>query len=134
MKQIISLKVPAEPKAESVSHGNFNADLTPGETIETTDERIAFWLVSEYGLKEVGREEVKTEEPAAETQTAAEPAAEDLADGYPEDLPGRDALIAAEVPLSTAKTLSAEQLAEYKGIGPKTAESIVEYFAVGGTE
>jgi hypothetical protein len=133
MKQIISLKVPAEPKAESVSHGNFNADLTPGETIETTDERIANWLVSDYDLTEIDRRDVP-DQPAAETETAPEPAAEDLAAGYPDDLPGRDALITAEVPVSTAKTLSVEQLAEYKGIGPKSAAAIVEYFAAGGNE
>jgi hypothetical protein len=133
MKQIISLRVPAEPKAESVSHGNFDAELVPGETIETTDERIANWLVSDYDLTEIDRRDVP-DQPAAETETAPEPAAEDLAVGYPEDLPGRDALIAAEVPLSTAKSLSAEQLAEYRGIGAKTAEAIVNYFAEGGTE
>jgi hypothetical protein len=133
MKQIISLKVPAEPKAESVSHGNFNADLTPGETIETTDERIANWLVSAYDLTEIDRRDVP-DQPAAGTETVAEPAAEDLAAGYPDDLPGRDALITAEVPVSTAKTLSVEQLAEYKGIGPKSAAAIVEYFAAGGNE
>jgi hypothetical protein len=133
MKQIISLKVPAEPKAESVSHGNFNADLTPGETIETTDERIANWLVNNYDLTEIDRRDVP-DQPAAETETAPEPAAEDLAAGYPDDLPGRDALITAEVPVSTAKTLSVEQLAEYKGIGPKSAAAIVEYFAAGGNE
>jgi hypothetical protein len=133
MKQIISLKVPAEPKAESVSHGNFNADLTPGETIETTDERIANWLVSDYDLTEIDRRDVP-DQPAAVTETVAEPAAEDLAAGYPDDLPGRDALITAEVPVSTAKTLSVEQLAEYKGIGPKSAAAIVEYFAAGGNE
>jgi hypothetical protein len=132
MKQIISLKVPAEPKAESVSHGNFDADLTPGETIETSDERIANWLKADYDLKETGREEVKAAEPAPE-ETPETPA-EDLAAGYPEDLPGREALIAAEVPVSTVRSLTAEQLAGYKGIGPKTADAIVEYFAAGGNE
>jgi hypothetical protein len=46
MKQIISLKVPAEPKAESVSHGPFDAEISsPETTIEVTDERFANFLV-----------------------------------------------------------------------------------------
>jgi endonuclease III-like uncharacterized protein len=43
-------------------------------------------------------------------------------------------LVEANVPFETARSLTAEQLVEYKGIGPKTADSIVEYFAAGGTE
>jgi hypothetical protein len=130
MKQIISLKVPAEPKAESVSHGPHDAELEPGSTIEVSDERFADFLVSEYDLEEVDRREVKTDEPGSPEA----PPVEVDEESYPEDLPGRDALIEANVPLSTARTLSAEQLVEYKGIGSATAERIVKYFAAGGHE
>lgn len=132
MKQIISLKVPAEPKAESVSHGPFDADLEPGSTIEVTDERFASFLVSEYDLEEVDRREVKAAEPEP---VPAEDMTPEITDrDYPSDFPGREALVEANVPFETARSLTAEQLVEYKGIGPKTADSIVEYFAAGGTE
>src|SRR5689334_11102147 len=110
MTQIITLKVPAEPKAESGSHGNFDADLVPGETIEVSNERFANFLISEYDLEEVDRRDVETsEEPAAETESADEVTLL----SYPDDFPGREALTEARVPFDTAKTLTAEQLAEY---------------------
>lgn len=130
MKQIISLKVPAEPKAESVSHGPHDADLVPGEIVETSDERFANFLVSEYELEEVDRRDVKADEPAPAAETPVEVETED----YPEDFPGREALVEANVPMATVRSLSADQLVEYPGIGPATAKRIVEHFAAGGTE
>lgn len=133
MKQIISLKVPAEPKAESVSHGPHDAVLDPGSTIEVSDERFANFLVSEYGLVEVDRREVKADDPQPPTADETEPPTVDAED-YPEGFPGREALVEANVPFATARSLSAEQLVEYKGIGAKTADAIVEFVAAGGTE
>jgi CRP-like cAMP-binding protein len=133
MKGNFKLRVPDEPKAEFVSHGNLGVELRPGETWRRPIERFADWLVSNYDLTRSIVAMCRTNR-RVETETAPEPTAEDLAAGYPDDLPGRDALITAEVPVSTAKTLSVEQLAEYKGIGPKSAAAIVEYFAAGGNE
>ncbi|MEO8650496.1 MAG: hypothetical protein ABI539_15140 [Acidobacteriota bacterium] len=127
-KEIIKLRVPAEPKAEFVSHGNLGVDLVPGSAIETPDRRFADWLIEHYELEEIGTEKVGD----PDGDGAAEESENDL--GYPADFPSRDALITAEVPYETAINLNAEQLAEYKGIGPKTADAIVAYVAEGGTE
>lgn len=130
MAERILLKVPAKPKAEFVSYGNFDAELVPGSTVETTDPQIADWLVSEWGLKEISRETIEkpVEEPAEDVPTP------DLSAEYPEDFPSREALIEANVPFETVKTLDAEQLVGYKGIGAKSAAAIVDYVAKGGTE
>ena len=135
MKEIIRLKVPSKPEAEFVSHGNFDFELVPGSTIEVQNEGVARWLVDTHGLEEVGRELVEDTTPSPEAgatppKTGGEPEEEfDFAAGYPDDFPSRDALIAAEVPYATAVTLNAEQLVQYKNIGPKTADAIVQYVA-----
>lgn len=153
MKKIIKLRVPAEdpdaetPRPEMVSHGNFDFELKPGSTIlvEEKHERVSNWLIDAHGLEEIGREEVEDDEaphdpdpaPAAdETDAAGDESEEeevDFAAGYPDDFPGRDALIAAEVPHATAITLSSEQLVKYPKIGPATADAIVAYVN-GGNE
>jgi endonuclease III len=48
---------------------------------------------------------------------------------YPEDFPGRAALIEAAIPIVTARNLDREQLIAINGIGAKTADAIIEYFA-----
>lgn len=151
MKKVIKLRVPAEdpdaetPRPEMVSHGNFDFELKPGSTIvvEEKHERVANWLIDAHGLEEIGREEVEDDEAphdpdpsvvdgedAAAADADGDSSEEeevDFAAGYPEEFPGRDALIAAEVPHATAVTLSSEQLVKYPKIGPATAEAIVAY-------
>lgn len=136
-KQIFRLKVPASPVSEFVSHGNHDFTLVPNETIEVTDPRVARWLEAEHGLGLIETVEEETtpssEADATPPQTGGEPELVDP-ETYPADFPGRDALIKANVPFDTVKTLTEEQLDEYPGIGPKTAAEIVEYFPNGGTE
>lgn len=146
MKRVIKLRVPAQdpdaetPRPEQVSHGNFDFVLDPGSTIlvEEKHERVANWLIDAHGLEEIDRVEVDDDEaphdpdpaPVDEAGDDVEESEEeevDFAAGYPEDFPGRDALIAAEVPHATAITLSSEQLVKYPKIGPATAEAIVAY-------
>jgi hypothetical protein len=126
-KEIIRLRVPENPKAEFVAHGNLGVELKPGQTVETPNRRFADALVAEYDLEEI--ETVPVGEDPGKAGDG-EPASEL---GYPADFPGREHLIAAEVPHATAVNLSAEQLAEYKGIGPKSAE-VIRKFVEGGTE
>lgn len=140
MQEIIKLRVPAadpdakESRPEFVSHGNFDFELVPGSTIAIAAryERIATWLVSSHGLEEIGRESIDEEAGQSDQSDQDSSDEVDFAADYPEDFPGREALIAAEVPHATAVTLTAEQLVGYNGIGPKTADAIVAYVANNG--
>lgn len=135
-KQIFRLVVPAKPESEFVSHGNHDFELVANGIVETSDPRVRDWLIGTYRLELIETVEVEVEDdtvPAVETPADAETDAIDP-ETYPSDLPGRDALIKANVPFDTVKTLTADQLDEYPGIGPKTAADIVAYFAEGGTD
>lgn len=135
MKKIYKLRVPkklagGDPVPEFVSHGNLEASLTPGGTVETDHERFARHLEERYGLEPVSIEEIADGPEPVEEEPAAEPVVID-ADEYPAGFPGREVLIENNVPHATAATLDAEQLTAYKGIGPKTAEEILAYIAGG---
>lgn len=135
-KTLFKLQVPAEPESEFVSHGNLEAELKPGSIIETTNPNFARWLVDSHKLTIVSETEVDADVAAADDaeEVPDEQLPEEIdAEAYPADFPGRDALIEANVSFETVKTLTAEQLDDYKGIGPKTAADIVAYFE-GGTE
>lgn len=137
-KQKFTLTVPADSAERVVSHGLHDFTLEPGGTVETTDARVARWLEMEHGLELEGVEDIPVSSAPTDPENEAPQQPEDadrsvrVPSEYPDDLPGRDVLIGANVPFDTVKTLTAEQLVEYKGIGPKTAAEIVAYF--GGDE
>lgn len=125
MSEKIKLRVPAEPAAEYVEHGNFKATLDPGTTIEVEDRAFADWLVSEYALEDLT--------PAAEP--AGEPDVNPLEAEYPADFPDRALLIGNQIPIETARGLDRDQLIALPYIGKKKADAILEYFAAeGGNE
>ena len=113
----IKLKVPAEPKAESAGQGNFKADLVPNSTIEVKNRAFADYLINEFGLTEI--------KPKVKAQTAKEESP--FAAGYHPRMPGRDALIAAEIPFETLQGLTREQLIKLPDIGAKTADAILSF-------
>ncbi|MBS1793353.1 MAG: hypothetical protein JSS81_05835 [Acidobacteria bacterium] len=55
---------------EFVSHGNYEADLTPGSTVTTTSRKFADWLVGEFGLEEIS-DPSDDAEPQASKKTKA---------------------------------------------------------------
>jgi hypothetical protein len=131
-KPIYKLRVPSQlPDGfpEVVSHGNREAVLDPGSTIETHDRRFADWLIAEYGLEEKGGQQPQTLPPAEE---AASDTINDEA--YPANFPARDILIGNNVAYETAIKLDVDQLKAYPGIGPKTAEQISSFVENGGNE
>lgn len=117
MSETIKLKVPAEPESETVSQGNFHADLVPNSTIEVTNRRFADWLIFRHGLTEI-KPKTKTAKPAEENPFAA---------SYPADFPGRDALVTAQIPFETTQGLTKEQLLKVPNIGDQTADQILGY-------
>jgi hypothetical protein len=149
-KQTFKLKVPTpeviegqepDPRTEFVSHGNHDFELVAGETVTTTDPRVRDWLIGVHGLElvETIDDDGKPAEPVPASNAPTDPEANertgdappDTVDPqtYPADFPGREKLIEANVAFDTVKTLTAEQLDEYPGIGPKTAAEILSYFA-----
>lgn len=120
MIEPIKLKVPAEQKAEFVSQGNFEADLTK-KTVETTSRTFADWLINEHGLTEIGAEKT---EPASE---AGQPLPVDFEAQYPADFPKREVFVALGMPFETARYLSREQLIAVNGIKDKTADKILAW-------
>lgn len=139
-EEIIRLRVPAEPPEgylasgakrkedderpmfpEYVEQGYHSTELPLGKTIEVKDRLFADWLVREYGLEDLTPPAVSDEE---ETEAEGSPASD-----YPEDFPGREVLIENNISIDTAKSSTKEQLVALKGIGEKTADAILEYFA-----
>ncbi len=93
---------------EYISQGEHSVTLAPGDTVEVDSRRFADWLVRELGLVDVT--------PAA-------------TDGFPEDLPGRNVLIRENLTIEAVKEYTREQLIALDGIGEKTADAIIAYFA-----
>lgn len=52
MSEKIKLKVPAKTGVDSVSIGNYTAELKPGKTIETESREFADYLIRQHGLTE----------------------------------------------------------------------------------
>ena len=127
-EKTIKLKVPAEPKAEYVSVGNYGTELVPNATVEVTHRPFADWLVREHGL-----EIVSGEEPAGGQQqpekTEEQIFAEKLEAEYPADFPDRKILIGQKIPIETARGLDRDQLIALKNVGEAKADAILSYFA-----
>jgi hypothetical protein len=117
MSEPIKLKVPATPEMEFVGQGNFHAELVPNSTIEVKDRKFADWLILRHGLTEI--------KPRKKAEKA-----EVNSFGYAPEFPGRDALIAAEIPFETIEGLTAEQLQKIPNISEATAEQIIGFTAV----
>jgi hypothetical protein len=137
-KKIYRLRVPAEPEEgypEFVAHGQLEATLTPGGTVETDNANFAWFLEDRYDLEPLETVEVEDEstDDVDPVNNNDEPKMID-ADAYPQDFPAREILIGHNVPYETAIGLDADQLKSYKGIGPKLADEIIEFVENGGAE
>lgn len=60
----IKLRVPKKPAAESVSIGNFHADLKPGSVVTTDSRQFADYLSQRFGCEEVEDKKAETPETA----------------------------------------------------------------------
>lgn len=125
MDEKIKLQVPSEvPEGfpEYVEQGYLSTELPRGEVIEVADRRFADWLVRELGLVEV---DVPTSE--ASSEAGGSPAFP--ADAFPDDFPRREIFTGQELSLGDLRGKSREDLIALPGVGEKTAEMILEYFA-----
>lgn len=114
----IKLNVPSKPGADKVSVGNFEAELKPNSIITVENRRFADHLIENFGLTETGKKSSGDDGDGDGGENQF---------GYPAGFPGRDALEAAKIPFETVKGLTLEQLVAVKGIGEKTAESILAF-------
>jgi|GEM_PF-6478357 len=109
MSEKIILRVPEHDDGglpEYVSHGNFGAALARQETVQVTDARFADWLASTYGLR-----------PVTDAGHASS------------EIPGYAALVSAGISIEAAADMTKEQLIAVNGIGAKTADAILKFFA-----
>jgi len=118
MKEPIKLKVPAKPKSEFVSQGNFGAELKPNGTVETESREFADFLINQYGL---------TETSAGDSSENDAPPPSGLEAEYPADFPYRNVFISQKIPIETVRGLDREQLISVKGLGAKSADEVLAY-------
>lgn len=111
MSEQIKLRVPSKPAAEYVSQGNHSAELIPKSVITVDNRRFADFLVNEYACAEVDGDHDPFE------------------DEYAADFPGRKVFIAAKTPIVDLRMMDRDQLLAIEGVGEKTADGILEYFA-----
>lgn len=113
-EETIKLRVPADvPEGfpEYVSQGNLATDLPRGEVIEVSDRAFADWLVRELGLESL------------------RPVESPLEADYPADFPRREIFIALGIAAIDARGLDRDGLIALNGVGEKTADAVLEYFA-----
>lgn len=58
---MIKLKVPKKPAAESVSIGNYHAELKGGAVIQTDSREWADYLIAKAGCEEIAPAPAKTD-------------------------------------------------------------------------
>lgn len=114
----IPLQVPAKPKAEFASVGNFEAELKPNSTIEVESRTFADYLISEFDLKEIG---------ASGNTSNSGDNPQPLEAEYPADFPKRKVFIGLNMPFETARNLDREQLIAVNRINDKSADAILAW-------
>lgn len=116
----IKLRVPADdpegfgdknPYPEYISQGNHAAELPRGEVIEVASRPFADWLVRTYDLEDLT------------------PPENPVGNDYPEDFPRREVPVGLGVSITDLRTYDRDALIAIDGIGAKTADAILEYFA-----
>ena len=128
----IRLQVPdvvPEGFPEFLSHGNFEATLTPGSTVETVHRGFADVLVRDYGLVEAVSGQHSAVSPDKDQRSKIEDQSDDQ---FPDDFPRRELFAGQEFSLETLRGFDRDQLIALPGIGEKTADAILEYFANDG--
>ncbi len=102
-------------KAREITVGNKSVKAIPGKAVEVVLGDLQMWL-------NTGRFEL-----VEEIQTVSD---------LPTEIPGRAALIKAEINAEKVSTMTREQLIDVTGIGEKTADEILKFLedSKGGQE